>query len=258
MICLTFDIEEFDTPLVDHKVEIPLRKQLAVSREGTTAILDMLQGMGVKATFFVTGVFAENNTDIIGRMVNEGHEIASHSYCHTNFREGDYKLSKEVLEKISGREIVGYRAPRMAGADTKKLKELGYQYDSSTNPCLLPGKYNNFKAKREVHKDKNSITEIPASVATPLRIPLFWLSLHLMPINIYIWLCTKALKKNRFLNIYFHPWEFSNQIHNQEYKMPIYIRKNAGEKLILRLATVIDELKNRGHKFGTMRELIEK
>ncbi len=143
----------------------------------------------------------------------------------------------------------------MARAYSEGLARAGYQYDSSTNPCWLPGKYNNFKAERGVYK-VGSITEIPASVSTSLRIPLFWLSLHLLPLQIYEWLCVKSIKKTGFLNIYFHPWEFSEYIHNKELKIPFYIRRNAGEPLVTRLARIIAILKERGYDFGTMRELV--
>lgn len=258
MVCLTFDIEEFDTPMVDYNVVLPLRKQMAISKDGLMPLLDMLQGMGVRATFFTTGVFAENAPEVVKRIVEDGHELASHSYCHTKFTEGDYLKSKEVLEQISGVQIKGYRSPRMGGADAKGLSEAGYSYDSSLHPCWLPGKYNNFKAERSLYDAGCGVTEVPASVATGFRIPLFWLALHNFPLKIYEWLAVKALKRDGHLNIYFHPWEFSEYIHSKELKIPFYIRRNAGTALILRLANVIDVLKERGYSFGTMSELVER
>lgn len=258
MICLTFDIEEFDTPLVDYKVPLPLAKQIKISADGTVAILDLLAGLGVKATFFVTAVFATNRPDLVVRMVREGHEVASHSYQHGSFRDGDYLSSKKKLEEIAGTTIVGYRSPRMGGADAEGLSAAGYAYDSSLNPCFLPGKYNNFKAERRVFNAGHGVTEVPASVATMLRVPLFWLSLHLMPVGLYRWLCCRAIKENGYLNIYFHPWEFSEDIHNKELRIPFYIRRNAGEKMIARLALTIASLKERGYEFGPMKCLIKK
>lgn len=256
-ICLTFDIEEFDTPRVDYRVPLSLDRQLDISREGTSQLLDMLGGMGVRVTFFVTGVFAEAYPALVRRMVIEGHEVASHGYAHGSFRDGDYEKSREVLEKITDTTVRGYRSPRMAGADAEALARAGYQYDSSVNPCFLPGKYNNFGARRQVHR-VGTITEIPASVATPLRVPLFWLSLHLLPVDWYYWLCGVAGRDNGVVNIYFHPWEFCEEIHNKELKIPFYIRRNAGAKLLTRLAVLIARCKERQAQFITMSELIIK
>ncbi|MEG1075985.1 MAG: polysaccharide deacetylase family protein [Mucinivorans sp.] len=253
-ICLTFDIEEFDTPRVDYKVPLPLARQLDISREGTARLLDMLGGMGVRATFFVTGVFAEAYPALVRRMVDEGHEVASHSYSHTKFTDGDYVKSKEILEQTTMHKVVGYRSPRMAGADDQGLSAAGYLYDSSTNPCFLPGKYNHFGVPREAHR-QGAIVEIPASVATFLRVPLFWLALHLMPLSIYFWLCGVSGREVGFLNVYFHPWEFSEEIHNKDLRVPFYIRRNAGERLLTRLAIIIDKCKRCDAKFMTMSEL---
>ncbi|MEF9950233.1 MAG: polysaccharide deacetylase family protein [Mucinivorans sp.] len=255
-ICLTFDIEEFDTPRVDYHVPLPLARQLDISREGVARLLDMLAGMGVSVTFFVTGVFANAYPALVRRMVSEGHEVASHSYSHTEFRQGDYTTSKEVLEKITQRNVVGYRSPRMAGADAQGLSRAGYRYDSSTNPCFLPGKYNNFGLERRVHR-QGSMVEIPASVATFMRVPLFWLSLHLMPLSLYFWLCGVSGREVGFLNLYFHPWEFSEEIHNKDLRVPFYIRRNAGDKLLTRLAMFIDRAKGCQARFITMNELAD-
>ena len=60
MILLSFDIEEFDMPL-EYNGEIPLDEQLAVSRKGLQNILRILNQNQVKATFFSTVIFAQNN-----------------------------------------------------------------------------------------------------------------------------------------------------------------------------------------------------
>lgn len=72
MILLSFDIEEFDMPL-EYNGEIPLEEQLAVSRKGLQNILRILKNNDVKATFFSTVVFAENNQDLVRQLLSEGH-----------------------------------------------------------------------------------------------------------------------------------------------------------------------------------------
>ena len=91
MILLSFDIEEFDVPK-EHQVDISMEEQIKVSVEGTTRILDCLERNQVKATFFCTANFALHAPDIIKRIQEGGHEIASHGFYHWTFE----------VEKVEG------------------------------------------------------------------------------------------------------------------------------------------------------------
>jgi peptidoglycan-N-acetylmuramic acid deacetylase len=51
----------------------------------TPPILDALRDRGAKATFFITFDYARNEPGLIKRMINEGHEIANHSFSHPSF-----------------------------------------------------------------------------------------------------------------------------------------------------------------------------
>ncbi len=55
--------------------------------EHTPAILDALEAAGVKATFFITGQFAESFPDMVRRMAADGHEFGNHSYNHPRFTD---------------------------------------------------------------------------------------------------------------------------------------------------------------------------
>jgi peptidoglycan-N-acetylglucosamine deacetylase len=48
-------------------------------------ILDTLKSKGVKASFGLTGKWAEANPDLVRRMVSEGHTLINHSYSHPSF-----------------------------------------------------------------------------------------------------------------------------------------------------------------------------
>src|SRR5207245_9328439 len=54
----------------------------------TPKILDILKAANVKATFFVVGVNAERYPALVRRIVDEGHEIANHTYYHPNLALG--------------------------------------------------------------------------------------------------------------------------------------------------------------------------
>lgn len=50
----------------------------------TPKILDALKENNVKATFFITGHYLNSQTDLVKRMINEGH-IVRQSYCKSLF-----------------------------------------------------------------------------------------------------------------------------------------------------------------------------
>lgn len=109
-------------------------------------ILALLDGAGVKATFFVLGWVAERCPELVRRIAAEGHEIASHGHGHrrvgtlsrTEFRD-DISRAKGLLEDLSGAAVLGYRAPsysisRQTPWAFDELLEAGYRYDSSIFP----------------------------------------------------------------------------------------------------------------------------
>lgn len=82
----------------------------------TPQILDILAKYNAKATFFVIGEHAKKSPDIIKRQVQEGHEIANHSYTHNNARlkEGDalkeeLKQTDDIIHEITGMRPTFYR-----------------------------------------------------------------------------------------------------------------------------------------------------
>ena len=249
MICLTFDIEEFDCPLL-YSQTLSFEQQMSISKIGSIVILDLLQKKGVVATFFCTANFALHAPEIIQRIVNEGHEVASHGYYHAKFENKHLKESKDVLEQITGKTIIGFRMPNMRPIDSSALQEAGYQYNSSLNPTYLPGNYNHLDKPRRIFYE-NGLYQIPASVSVGLRIPLFWLALHNLPMNMYKFLCKQTIKKDGYLNLYLHPWEFT-ELSDPSIKLPFYIKRNSGKKLVDRLESLIDYFESKNLSFDTL------
>ena len=253
MILLSFDIEEFDMPL-EYNGEISFEEQIAVSRGGLERILDLLKKHNAKATFFSTVVFAEQCQDLVNRLLKEGHELASHTYYHSQFEVADLRKSKERLEEMFLTEVVGLRMPRMSPVGENDVFDAGYIYNSSINPTFLPGRYNNLGISRKYFYQKG-VLQIPASVSL-LRIPLFWLSFHNFPMWIYQILAKNALRKDGYLNIYFHPWEFA-EIKNSKYQLPNFTTKNTGEKMVARFDEFLAWLKKNGNTFGTFKDFLK-
>lgn len=254
VITLGFDVEEFDFPLERGRA-IDLETQLAVSSEGLEFLLQLLERMQLRATFYTTANFALNRPETIRRIVGAGHEIASHDYYHSLQAGSEPERSRRTLEELTGRSVVGYRAPRLAEAPSEELAAAGFRYNSSINPTWIPGRYNNLGAPRGVTHE-GGLAIYPASVAWPLRVPLFWIALHLFPLRIYRALAASALRRDGHLNLYFHPWEFSDRLADPQFGVPGYLTRCSGSRLQRKFERLITWLRNRGCRFETTRHYL--
>ncbi len=244
-ILLSFDVEEFDTPL-EYNHFISSQEQLKAGLDGLLTIKEFLIRHQIQTTLFTTANFAVNYPEQI-KELSLTQEIASHTFYHSTFETKDLKESKIALEEITGKPITGIRMPRMKYLKADDLSDAGYQYDSSINPIWLPGRYNHLN-KSTTFFSENKIMRIPASVSTFFRIPLFWLSFKNLPYSLYLRLVLHTLKHTGYVCLYFHPWEFTDL---SNYKLPHYIKKPDHEQLLERLDCLIRGLKNEGH-FITM------
>lgn len=85
----------------------------------TPAVLDLLDARGQRATFFVIGEKAERNTALLQDIAQRGHEIANHSWSHSNFTPfmspgaiaGELRLVNAVIERATGRRPRWFRPP---------------------------------------------------------------------------------------------------------------------------------------------------
>ncbi|MGL5692683.1 MAG: delta-lactam-biosynthetic de-N-acetylase [Peptostreptococcaceae bacterium] len=104
----------------------------------TPKILDTLKEKNVKAVFFVTYPFVQSNPDLVKRMTDEGHIVASHSKNHlsmptlasdSNEFAEEFKAVEEEYTKVTGKELTKFFRPPMGCYSEKTLamtKELGY------------------------------------------------------------------------------------------------------------------------------------
>jgi len=110
-------------------------------------LLDICRFNNFKGTFFVLGELAEKYPSLVEKIDRNGHEIASHGYTHQtvyNMKrhefERELRQSKEILEKITGKPVQGYRAPMWSVSKKilpwyyDALKDAGYKYSSSVFP----------------------------------------------------------------------------------------------------------------------------
>jgi peptidoglycan/xylan/chitin deacetylase (PgdA/CDA1 family) len=247
MILLGFDVEEFDMPM-EYGKTLSFEDQLAISTTGTLLILDLLKTTGIKATFFCTANYAVNKPDIIAKMVADGHEIASHGYYHSDFKVEHLKQSKEKLEEISGTPVTGFRMARMMPVDEAEIAKAGYSYNTSINPTFIPGRYNNLKKPRAWYFDHN-VLQIPASVSPLIRFPLFWLTFHNVSLSIIKFMSAAAHRKDGYLNLYFHPWEFTDLKQPERFGFPNYVSKISGDDYVKKIKAFIVWAQSKGYEF---------
>lgn len=255
MILLSFDIEEFDMPF-EYGREISFEEQIDLSRKGTEKIIKLLDKHHIKATFYVTANFAIHAPDIVKEIISHNHEIASHGFYHSQFESKHLKESKEMLESIVHTPVQGYRMARMMPVPEKEIQKAGYVYNSSINPTFLPGRYNKLNESR-IYSKKEGVWQLPASVTPFFRFPLFWFSFHNLPLSVYKTLLAITHKKDGYINVYFHPWEFMEIGPKSKFNFPFYVTKNTGEKMVDRLDNLIVWAKKRGFTFQTSGDFIQ-
>lgn len=186
-------------------------------------ILEIFDEHEVKATFFTLGWLAERLPGMVRRIVDAGHELASHGMEHhrvtslnpTLFRE-DIRRSKAILEDVSGCLVLGYRAPSYSiGRDNlwalDELAGSGFQYSSSIYP-IEHDHYGMPEAPRFAFSvSNNRLLEVPVTTFSLSR----WTFpcggggyFRLYPYALSRWAIRRVNRDDRQSTVfYFHPWE---------------------------------------------------
>jgi Polysaccharide deacetylase len=236
-VLLSFDVEEFDVP-EEYGQPLSDAEKFAVSLNGLEPVLALLDALEIRATFFTTACFALQHQPLI-RAIAQRHEVASHGFYHSSFDVADLAKSKHALEAIIQGDIVGFRMARLQKVKDCAIAGAGYAYNSSMNPTYLPGRYNNFFQPRTAHY-AHSLLNIPVSVTPMVRFPLFWLSFKNLPLPVYQAASWLTLRCDRYLSLYFHPWEFTDI---SAFQLPGYIKRHSGQPMLHRLERYLRWLK---------------
>ena len=196
-------------------------------------ILGLLAQARVRATFFTLGWIAERYPALVRQIAAGGHEIASHGYGHLRASDqsraefqNDIVSSKALLEDLSGRPVLGYRAPSFSIGEAnlwalEVLREAGYRYSSS----IYPVKHDHYgmpDAPRFAFypHGPDGLLELPVTTARLLgrNVPAGGGGyFRLLPYAASRWLINHVNQKDHQAAIfYFHPWEIDPQQPRQQ------------------------------------------
>lgn len=147
VVCLTFDLDadiSWRNILRRHRIErdnpVVLSQGQYGPKAGVPRILRLLKTHNLKAGFFIPGEVAERYPETVMEISRDGHEVGHHGYSHRNpascsLQEEKDELEKgtEVLENLTGKKPMGYRAPAadMSANTLNLLSKHGFIYDSS-------------------------------------------------------------------------------------------------------------------------------
>lgn len=232
---MTVDVEDYFQVSAFEKViardswdKLPCRVE-----RNTDRILQLFADREISATFFMLGWVAERYPSLIQRIVEAGHELASHGFSHIrvtqqnrdDFREDVFRTRK-LLEDLSGTAVTGYRAASYSiGRNNlwahEVLAETGYLYSSSIYP---------------IHHDLYGMPEAPRFAFHPpgvpalLEIPVSTVELsghkfpcggggyfRLFPYGLFRWAVRRVNRLDGQPCIfYFHPWEIDPEQPRQQ------------------------------------------
>lgn len=262
----TVDLEEWF-----HGIELPPDRWPSESRleVGLDRLLSLMERHGVRATFFVLGVVAEQHPTLVRSVAQSGHEIACHGYAHefvyrqsdTEFRD-DIRRARDAVASAVGAEPRGYRAPYFSVRKDSLwaldvLAEEGFAYDSSIFP-VHNDRYGIPGAARRPHRRQTlsaSLLEIPLSTIRIGRIALPFSGgayLRLLPWWAQLAAWRMAAREGEPVIVYIHPWELDPE-HPR-----IPLRRRVAATHYARLGSTERRLEAlfRRYRFGRIDELI--
>jgi peptidoglycan-N-acetylglucosamine deacetylase len=229
LVAFTVDLEP-DCP--------PFLRGFRGVEEGLPALLDLLEGERVPATFFTTGEVARRYANAVRRLVREGHELGCHGMSHSSFASLTREAAREEIEQSAAilrmfAPVTSFRAPylRLPPAYVPLLERAGFELDSSQAKYKL----SYYRASAPT-----SLTRIPASVTSSvLRLPRALRGAYLAALGSPVVL-------------FVHPWEFVDLTRE---RIRFDCRFRTGSIALDCVRGVLRSYARRGARFVRLREL---
>ncbi len=186
-------------------------------------ILRLYEDADVSGTFFVLGWVAVHYPEVVRRIADAGHEVASHGMVHSRVGDqtpeeffADIDRARKLLEDTGGHEVRGFRAASWS-LDQRTpwahelIAEAGYSYSSSIYPVVHDHYGVPNAPPYPFYVEKSGILEIPAS--TTRFLGRNWPAggggyFRLLPLAISRMLLRRVSRVGGIPAVfYYHPWE---------------------------------------------------
>ncbi|MCK5832825.1 polysaccharide deacetylase family protein [bacterium] len=241
---LTIDLEDWyhaHYPGFDFRAFKPDERRVEPATERLLELLDKHQ---TKATFFTLGVIARDFPGLIKRIKDEGHEIACHGWDHDlidslpgEFLFNNINRAKELLEDVSGEEVIGFRSPNFSVNPANwnryldALDKSGFKYDSSAYAGRLYYGGMDGIANKTGKIEGHELHEFPPSVGRFLiyRFPLGGFYLRFFPVSVMKGAIKRIERRGQRAVLYLHPKDIDgdnprlpvNAVYNQVHLMGV-------------------------------------
>lgn len=96
LITLAQSVERLQT---DQRV-LALTFDAGSTSNGSDSIISILRKQDLRATFFLTGLFIEKFPHVVGDLINDGHELANHTYTHPHLTSWELNQANIKLEYV--------------------------------------------------------------------------------------------------------------------------------------------------------------
>jgi len=178
IVCLTFD---FDTQsgFIARGMTTPTplsRGEFGLV--GARRILALLRENRIRSTLFIPGFTIESHRAACEQVVENGHEVAHHSWAHVppadqsrDEEEADLKRANAAIERLTGKKARGYRSPSwdLSNDTIDLLIGHGFLYDSS----LMGADYWPCRARRGDRAELGK-PYMPGEETALIEMPISW------------------------------------------------------------------------------------
>ena len=223
---LSFDVEGFvesnQQSFAIPPAYVGRREEAYEVETNTHAILEMLDEVKVKATFFFLASVIDRLPDVVRTTAREGHEVGVHGPDHVRvfdltpdaFRER-LVATKGALEEVASAPAHGFRAPDFSITEASlwaldTLQEAGFRYDSSVYPFGFHDVYGIKDVDPTIQRWPNGLIEFPLSTVTLLgkRIPYGGGGyFRFFPLRLTMAFLERSNALGQPANVYMHPYE---------------------------------------------------
>jgi len=255
------------------------------SETGVLRLCDFCDRIGIRATFFVAGRFAERYPHLVRDVARRGHALGTHGWEHGSLSAADDENfglapaeqqrtwlldASRAVEDAAGVSPKAFRAPNLLISETtvRVLQDVGYAYDSSVSPRRLSvgplglRRTRYYRAPLEPYHPSlddlsrpgaSTVLEVPPSA---FLLPLNMSALRVLGLTPLRWAVHRLRSRSSVLVFYAHPAEFvagADQVIPAD--NPARHRRGLGPHHLAALGAFIDGVLELGYVSAVLEDL---